>query len=101
MASSTCVVELESQVKPTNNNHHTTIPGTTLQTTPDHSQIEVLASSTSNTDTPSSAVTALEKWNHPRSNVYRTFATFWSFFVMGANDAAYGVSNQQCCVNAE
>lgn len=35
---------------------------------------------------------ALEKWNHPRINVYRSFATFWSFLVMGSNDAAYGVS---------
>ncbi|KAJ6127630.1 hypothetical protein N7523_003242 [Penicillium sp. IBT 18751x] len=33
---------------------------------------------------------ALEKWNHPRINVYRSFSTFWSFLVMGANDAAYG-----------
>ncbi|KAJ5501864.1 Major facilitator superfamily domain general substrate transporter [Penicillium fimorum] len=32
----------------------------------------------------------LEKWNQPRINVYRTIATFWSFLVMGANDAAYG-----------
>lgn len=35
---------------------------------------------------------ALEKWNHPRINIYRSFSTFWSFLVMGANDAAYGVS---------
>ncbi|KAJ5963202.1 Major facilitator superfamily domain general substrate transporter [Penicillium vulpinum] len=32
----------------------------------------------------------LEKWNQPRVNIHRTFATFWSFLVMGANDAAYG-----------
>lgn len=35
---------------------------------------------------------ALEKWNEPRINAYRSFATFWSMLVMGANDAAYGVS---------
>lgn len=35
---------------------------------------------------------ALEKWNHPRINMFRLFATLWSFLVMGANDAAYGVS---------
>lgn len=35
---------------------------------------------------------ALEKWNDPAVNVYRLFATFWSFVIMGANDAAYGVS---------
>lgn len=34
---------------------------------------------------------ALEKWNQPRINIYRSFSTFWSFLVMGANDAAYGV----------
>lgn len=31
------------------------------------------------------------KWNHPRSNIVRVLTTFWVFFVMGANDAAYGV----------
>ena len=33
----------------------------------------------------------LEKWNAPRSNLLRTLAAFWSFIVMGSNDAAYGV----------
>jgi hypothetical protein len=33
----------------------------------------------------------VERWNYPRSNVYKTFATFWAFLVMGANDSAYGV----------
>ncbi|KAF1996832.1 MFS general substrate transporter [Amniculicola lignicola CBS 123094] len=32
----------------------------------------------------------LERWNHPRSNLFRTLAAFWSFVVMGSNDAAYG-----------
>lgn len=32
-----------------------------------------------------------EKWNHPRSNIAKTLATFWSFLIMGANDSAYGV----------
>ncbi|KAJ0422655.1 major facilitator superfamily domain-containing protein [Aspergillus carlsbadensis] len=32
----------------------------------------------------------VERWNYPRSNVYKTFATFWAFLVMGANDSAYG-----------
>jgi hypothetical protein len=34
----------------------------------------------------------MERWNQSRSNVLKTLATFWSFLVMGANDAAYGVS---------
>lgn len=32
----------------------------------------------------------LEQWNHPRSNFFKTSAAFWSFVVMGSNDAAYG-----------
>ncbi|KAL3462687.1 major facilitator superfamily domain-containing protein [Aspergillus heterothallicus] len=32
----------------------------------------------------------VERWNYPRANVYKTFATFWAFLVMGANDSAYG-----------
>jgi hypothetical protein len=32
----------------------------------------------------------LERWNHPRSNLFKTMAAFWSFVVMGSNDAAYG-----------
>jgi hypothetical protein len=31
-----------------------------------------------------------EQWNHPRSNLFKTVAAFWSFVVMGSNDAAYG-----------
>ncbi|CAG8010298.1 unnamed protein product [Penicillium olsonii] len=31
-----------------------------------------------------------EKWNYPRSNIWKTLATFWSFLIMGANDSAYG-----------
>ncbi|KAF2018727.1 MFS general substrate transporter [Aaosphaeria arxii CBS 175.79] len=32
----------------------------------------------------------LERWHAPRTNLWRTFAAFWSFVVMGSNDAAYG-----------
>ncbi|KAH7414332.1 major facilitator superfamily domain-containing protein [Phaeosphaeria sp. MPI-PUGE-AT-0046c] len=32
----------------------------------------------------------VEQWNHPRSNFFKTSAAFWSFVVMGSNDAAYG-----------
>ena len=37
------------------------------------------------------AVEQLQKWNNPRSNISRTFATFLTFAIMGATDAAYGV----------
>lgn len=56
--------------------------------------LEALPHSQSDTGSPSSpgSFPLLEKWNQPRVNIHRTFATFWAFLVMGANDAAYGVS---------
>lgn len=42
--------------------------------------------------TTGSAAFAGEKWNNPKSNAYRLGAAFFSFLVLGANDAAYGVS---------
>ncbi|KZF19392.1 MFS transporter [Xylona heveae TC161] len=39
---------------------------------------------------PTNFVRARQRWNHPKSNISRVFSTFWSFVVMGANDAAYG-----------
>lgn len=41
---------------------------------------------------PSTAVSQLQKWNFPRINMWRVFATFYSFIILGLNDAAYGVS---------
>lgn len=40
---------------------------------------------------PSTAVEARQRWNHPQINMWRTLATFWSFFIVGMNDGAYGV----------
>lgn len=31
-------------------------------------------------------------WNHPRSNLFKVLSAFFAFVVMGANDAALGVS---------
>lgn len=39
---------------------------------------------------PSTAVEALERWNHPRRNMYGIFGTYLSFFVLGLNDATPG-----------
>ncbi|KAI9739949.1 MAG: hypothetical protein M1818_005005 [Claussenomyces sp. TS43310] len=39
---------------------------------------------------PTTAVDALQKWNSPRINMWRVFATFFSFFIVGANDGSYG-----------
>ncbi|KAF2461202.1 major facilitator superfamily domain-containing protein [Lineolata rhizophorae] len=44
-------------------------------------------------ETLPSPITSAEqpvRWNQPRINVFRTFAAFFSLFVLGANDAAYG-----------
>ena len=41
---------------------------------------------------PSTTVFAVERWNKPQANIYRTLAVLFAFIVMGANDAAYGVS---------
>lgn len=43
------------------------------------------------------AAQKLERWNHPRSNFFRTAAAFWSFVVMGSNDAAYGALIPYVC----
>lgn len=39
---------------------------------------------------PTTASQPAERWNHPRSNISRVLAAFWSLLVMGMNDAAYG-----------
>lgn len=41
---------------------------------------------------PDTAVEALQTWHSPRMNMFRVFATFWSFFTVGMNDGSYGVS---------
>lgn len=76
--SSTCVVEERPQ--------HAHIA---LEVLP---QSEQSVTDTFTNDSPD-GFQALEKWNLPRINIYRSFATWWSFLVMGANDAAYGVSS--------
>lgn len=42
---------------------------------------------------PSTTVSVVERWNSPKGNIYRTAATLFAFIIMGANDAAYGVSS--------
>ena len=41
---------------------------------------------------PQHAVSALPKWNQNQAHVFKTLSTFIAFIIMGANDAAYGVS---------
>lgn len=46
------------------------------------------------------AAEKLERWYAPRTNLWRTFAAFWSFVVMGSNDAAYGVCSRPSVVES-
>ena len=39
---------------------------------------------------PTTAMPQLQRWNSPQANMWRCFATFYSFIILGANDAAYG-----------
>ncbi|KAI0203641.1 putative MFS transporter [Astrocystis sublimbata] len=39
---------------------------------------------------PAAGTMVKERWNYPRTNAPRVGACFYSFIVMGANDAAYG-----------
>ncbi|KAK1634766.1 major facilitator superfamily domain-containing protein [Colletotrichum phormii] len=39
---------------------------------------------------PTMTAAVVQKWNHPRSNLFRVLSCFWSLLVSGANDAAYG-----------
>lgn len=45
---------------------------------------------------PDTAIEALQTWHSPRINMYRVFATFWSFFTVGMNDGSYGVCPISC-----
>lgn len=76
--SSTCVVEEQPQ-------HASHIA---LETLP---RSEQSTNDTFANDSPD-GFQVLDKWDSPRINIFRSFATWWSFLVMGANDAAYGVS---------
>ncbi|GME51337.1 hypothetical protein GTA08_BOTSDO05339 [Neofusicoccum parvum] len=92
--SSTCVIELQnpprSPTKPPSVKQQRpgSIRSLTLSQAHDGSSknddpVETLPS-------PTTATEKLQAWNNPPVNKYRTFAAFWSFFIMGANDAAYG-----------
>ena len=41
--------------------------------------------------TPATVVSPPQRWNHPRINMWRSFASFFGFVIMGLNDSAYGV----------
>ncbi|KAK1494076.1 MFS transporter [Colletotrichum cuscutae] len=39
---------------------------------------------------PTTTAEVVQRWNHPRSNLFRVLSCFFSLLVSGANDAAYG-----------
>ncbi|KAJ4991363.1 MFS transporter [Stagonosporopsis vannaccii] len=89
--SSTCVVEPEVELQDVSSYPQPppdakTAPGLKIEdrTSQEDDPVESLPSPTTQ------AAEKLERWNQSRTNVSRTFAAFWSFVVMGSNDAAYG-----------
>jgi hypothetical protein len=95
MASSTATIELELQPvqersKSNEQEFRQITPGSLANTDGPGPHLE--SSSAELQQQPAVVAHALEKWNDPIVNIYRIFATFWAFIIMGANDAAYGVS---------
>ncbi|KAI1848832.1 hypothetical protein JX266_005260 [Neoarthrinium moseri] len=87
-SSSTSVIELEP-VRLAPSTKSATIPFDTPAdpTTQDHGRT---VGEDDDLPPPSTASSVKQRWNYPRSNVPKVAACFWSFVVMGANDAAYG-----------
>lgn len=69
-------------------------PGGSPHTNLSHEQLHDQSHSPSSSSLPppggSPAVVPLERWNHPRQNVLRILAAFWSLLTMGAQDALSG-----------
>lgn len=100
--SSTCVVE---PVELQDVSHYIERP-TQAKLTGSHSSLQIHETRTikenndpvENLPSPTTAAAEkLERWNTPRLNLWRTLAAFWSFVVMGSNDAAYGALIPYVC----
>jgi hypothetical protein len=99
--SSTAVLEMESiPMTPLNLNNKGSGENFSITTPPDSLNVTRRAS-TDEESVPGPGAGAVaevkERWNYPRTNIPRVGACFYSFIVMGANDAAYGVS---CCASS-
>lgn len=68
--------------------HELRDPGNLLKEQPSRHIIE--QESSVNLPNPPTGAAHLQRWNFPRINMFRCFATFWSFICLGANDGAYG-----------
>jgi len=68
------------------------ISGSTSKSTQRKLGTSDLESAKDEPEPPSSAISVLQKWNSPQIDMWKVFTCFWSLFVMGMNDGAYGVS---------
>ena len=66
-------------------------PIASTTTKPDGFTLEVEGEGNITSPMPILVTEAHERWNYPRINMWRTLVTFFGLFVMGLNDAAYGV----------
>jgi hypothetical protein len=93
--SATCVVELDKIKTPPPLQNKDTSPIVNRRLSQAESQksrsLRDGINSNGSLPSPTTATERLQKWNYPRKNMYRTFAAFWGFIIMGANDAAVGV----------
>jgi hypothetical protein len=94
--SSTCVVELDDMKAPQQEIHtKTQTPSINRRLSRVESQRSKIVRDEDDADgslpSPTTATDEIQKWNYPRKNMFRTFAAFWGFIIMGANDAAVGV----------
>lgn len=63
--------------------------GLSRQASSRHSRV-TFDQDTSSLPPPNMVTETVQRWNYPRKNIPRIMSCFWSFVVMGANDAAYG-----------
>ncbi|XDG05949.1 hypothetical protein ABKA04_005564 [Annulohypoxylon sp. FPYF3050] len=64
--------------------------GLSRQASSRHSRV-IFDQDTSSLPPPNLVTETVQRWNYPRKNIPRIMSCFWSFVVMGANDAAYGI----------
>ena len=97
--SATTTIALEETKHSSRGDHHQSIRGEELA--PDLGSLPRFSSnrnsqeeggSTTDDIPPANAHIPVQRWNHPRGNVWRLAFAFLSFIIAGMNDAAIGVS---------
>ena len=92
MATCTTVIELDTITAPPSKNLQNEDNGDTYSLNrPIGSPNRRLSEANESLTRPNSFSEQVQRWNSPRINVYRLFAAFWGFIIMGANDAVIGV----------